>query len=725
MSARVASVVILTLGVSGCRSVSSPAASVAAPVAVSSLPPLPPTPRVPTSETLHGVVVADDYRWLEDGKDSKVEAWSAGENARARAVLDGLPGVEGLRERIGGLMTKRPPSLGGATWRPGPRFFALRRDPAVKQQPDLVVLDSLAEGAPQRVLIDLVGLDPTGGTAIDWYVPSPDGSTVAVSLSQGGSEEGTLHVWNVATGQQTSDVIPRVQFGTGGGSLAWSADGKGFFYTRYPREGERPPQDHAFYQRVFFHALGTSESKDTLAVGDDFPRIAETSLSRSEDGRWHLARVANGDGGDFSLYLRNPSGRWTKVAAFEDGVIDAQFGRDGGLWLLSKKGAPRHRLLRLPLSTPELAKAKVVLGELAGVLDEFTVTKGRVYVAELLGGPTRLRAFGLDGRELTVPIPAPPVSTVFGLQRVEGDDLLFFSTSFVTPNRGFVYRAATNTVEPTSLGTTALADFSDAEVKEEVATSRDGTKIPMFIIERKGTVRDGKNPTVLRGYGGYGISTQPFYSDLAHVLLERGVVQVRAALRGGGEFGEAWHEVGRLTRKQNVFDDFLACAQRLIELGYTTPARLAIEGGSNGGLLMGAALTQRPDLFRAVVSHVGIYDMLHVEDDPNGQFNVTEFGTVKDAEQFHALYAYSPYHRVKDGTAYPSVLFLTGANDPRVNPLQSRKMTARLQAASAGGPVLLRTSLNTGHGMGSPVKAVISELVDTHAFLLDALGVKP
>jgi prolyl oligopeptidase len=317
------------------------------------------------------------------------------------------------------------------------------------------------------------------------------------------------------------------------------------------------------------------------------------------------------------------------------------------------------------------------------------------------------------------------VSTNAGLERLEGDDLFFVSVSFVTPPRGLVLRAGSGALEVTSVNTIPpLADFSDAEVRVESAVSKDGARIPMYILQRKGTRLDGTNPVLLTGYGGYGVNTQPFYRDTGHVLLEQGVVQVRTALRGGGEFGDAWHLAGNLVNKQNVFDDFIACAERLVALGYTTPARLAIEGGSNGGLLMGAALTQRPELFRAVVSHVGLYDMIRVENEPNGAFNVTEFGTVKDPAQFRALLGYSPYHHVRDGVAYPAILFLTGANDPRVDPAHSRKMTARLQAANpAGRPVLLRTSGNTGHGMGSPVKERIAQAVDVDLFLLQALGV--
>jgi prolyl oligopeptidase len=277
----------------------------------------------------------------------------------------------------------------------------------------------------------------------------------------------------------------------------------------------------------------------------------------------------------------------------------------------------------------------------------------------------------------------------------------------------------------TGLVMTSASRFDDAEVIRAYATSKDGTRVPLNIVRRKGTKLDGTNPTLLYGYGGYSISEKPrFLAARARVWLDQGGVYVLTNLRGGGEYGVEWHKAGNLTRKQNVFDDFLACAQYLIDQKYTTPQHLAILGGSNGGLLMGAALTQRPEMFRAVASFVGIYDMLRVELDPNGQFNVTEFGTVKDADQFKALYAYSPYHHVKDGTPYPAILFLTGGNDHRVNPMESRKMTARLQAAnSSGHPILLRTSSNAGHGIGTSLDEQLEQNADVFGFLFDQLGV--
>jgi prolyl oligopeptidase len=302
---------------------------------------------------------------------------------------------------------------------------------------------------------------------------------------------------------------------------------------------------------------------------------------------------------------------------------------------------------------------------------------------------------------------------------------LFATQSFVEPPAWYRYNPASGQISKTALFQTSPASFGDVEVLRQAAISKDGTHIPMSILRRKGTKLDGNNPTLLTGYGGYGINQSPNFSVRRRLWLDHGGVWVIANLRGGAENGENWHEQGRLAKKQNVFDDFIACAEYLMKAKYTNPDKLAVEGRSNGGLLMGAALTQRPDLFRAVVSHVGIYDMLRFELFPNGVFNVTEFGTVKERDQFQALYAYSPYHRVKDGTNYPAVLFLAGDNDGRVDPMNSRKMTARLQAATRSDrPIFLRTNSNAGHGIGAALDDRISQDVDVFTFLFDQLGVK-
>jgi prolyl oligopeptidase len=350
------------------------------------------------------------------------------------------------------------------------------------------------------------------------------------------------------------------------------------------------------------------------------------------------------------------------------------------------------------------------------------VTKDRLFLTYQTGGPSEVRAFTLDGKPAKAPEQLP-VSTVNGLTTV-GDALLFNNVSFVKPAAWYRFDPATGKTERTGLATNPIVNFDDCEVVREFATSKDGTKVPVNIIKPRGAKLDGSNALVLNGYGGYGVNITPGFSAVRRVMLEQGVIFAVANIRGGGEYGEEWHLGGNLLNKQHVFDDFAAAAGHLIERKYTSSERLGIIGGSNGGLLMGATFTQNPSLMKAVVSSVGIYDMLRVELSPNGAFNVPEFGTVTDAAQFAAMYAYSPYHRVKDGTKYPSILFLTGANDPRVDPMHSRTMTARLQAASPEGKVLLRTSADSGHGLDTSLSEQIAQQTDIYAFLFSELGVR-
>lgn len=686
------------------------------------LPPLPATPKVPVTDTYFGTQVVDPYRWLERWSDPKVQAWSNAENAHARAFLAQLPGIDLLRERITDLMTRRPSTLGGFIWRHG-TFFAIRNDPAHKQQPSLVVRDSITGEGHEKVLIDLMALDPSGHTSMDWFVPSPDARYVAVSLAKGGSEDGTVHVYDVATGRETGDVIPRVNEGTGSGSLAWNADASGFWYTRYPRDGERPKEELDFWQQAYFHKLGTPEKADTYAFGKDLPRIAEIALQSSENGKGQLAMVQKGDGGEFKLFVRTGK-TWKQVADYADRIVEARFGRDHAIWLLSLKDAPMGKLLRLPLNALDLKHAQVVIPEQKGKLEQYSPADTRLYVSFMEGGPSTLSVYDLKGKRLST-LPTPPVSSVDAVQRLKGDQAFVGLVSYTQPFTGYVYTPSTKKLTETVVKQVSLTDYSDVEVKRVTVPSKDGTPIPLNILMKKGTALDGHNPVLLTGYGGFDLAITPGFSDLRHVWLEQGGVWAQANLRGGNEFGEAWHTAGMLTKKQNVFDDFLACANYLVDQHYTSPQRFAIQGGSNGGLLMGAAFTQQPKLFRAVVSSVGIYDILRNELTPNGQFNAAEYGSVKDPAIFQAMLAYSPYQHVEPGVAYPAILFMTGANDPRVDPMHSRKMTAKLQADTGSGlPVLLRTTGNAGHGFGTALKEMIDEQVDAYGFLFDQLGVK-
>ncbi len=679
----------------------------------------PEAPKKPVTDTYHGIQVVDDYRWLENDSDPAVKGWSQDQLKVTRAYLDGLPQRAKLKGRFADLYGTLPVRY--SQFRQAGSLFAMKRQPA-KKQPMLVMMNSATDVASERVLLDPDTLNAKGTTAIDFYDPSLDGRYVAVAISENGSEDGPAWVIDTRTGKRLPDVVPRVQYPTGGGSIAWDAKATGFYYTRYPQGGERSNDDANFYQQVWFHKLGTPASADTYVIGKEFPRIAEIQLSTTRDGRYLLASVANGDGGEFAFYLRGPEGRWTKVSDFADMLRAATLGFDGRLYALSVKEAPRGKVIAMPLAKPELASAKVVIPEGTDTLEDARPTATRLYAIYMAGGPTEIRMFDLAGKALGA-LPAEPVSSSFIGERLGGDEILVGSASYLTAPATYRYSPSLGKLVPTALTGKQRFDFADAEVAREMAVSKDGTRVPVNILMRKGTKRDGSNPVLLIGYGGYGVSMQPTFSLTNRVWLDAGGIIAIANLRGGGEFGQEWHLAGNLAKKQNVFDDMIGAAQHLVDRGYTTPARLAALGGSNGGLLMGAILTQRPDLFRAIVSEVGIYDMLRVESTPNGAFNVTEFGSVKDRAQFDALYAYSPLHHVKDGTAYPAILMTSGENDGRVDPYNSRKMAARLQAAnSSGRPVLLRVSAETGHGIGTGVSTRVEEDADVHAFLMDQLG---
>jgi len=688
------------------------------------------TPTKPVTDTYHGVTVSDSYRWLENADDPAVKAWSAAQNARARAYLDALPERAGIKDELTRLISATSPYYYGLK-RGGGLIFAMYSQPP-RQQPMLAVMGLAADPDKARVLLDPNRLNAKGTTAIDWFVPSPDGKLVAVSLSEGGSEDGTLHVYAVADGREVEGPIPDVQHATAGGSLAWRADSKGFWYTRYPTTG--PAEDRRFYQQVYVHMLGASADKDAYAFGKELtdPKIAEIQLDASFDPEHPVAIVGNGDSGRYAVLALSAAGEWTRVAAYEDGIIAAAYGPDHALYLVSRKDAPRSRILRLAPGDLDLAHAETLIPEGDGTIDHvseegvlpFAFAGGRLYVKQIVGGPSRVDVYDLAGKHVGV-LPLPGIAAVDEVVPVGGDSVVYSVATYLRPPYFARWDAKSGRSAETRLVQTSPVRFDDAEVVREFAVSKDGTKVPVNIIRRKGTRLDGSNPMLLYGYGGYGISKTPqFLGAERRVWLDGGGAYAIANIRGGGEYGEAWHRGGALTHKQNVFDDFFAAAQLLVRDRYVTARRLAIQGGSNGGLLMGAELTQHPDAFRAVVAHVGIYDMLRVELDPNGAFNTTEFGTVTDADQFRALHAYSPYHHVKDGTAYPPMLLMTGANDGRVNPMQSRKMTARLQAATAGGPIYLRTSADSGHGIGSALSVRIEQNADYLAFLFDQLGMK-
>ena len=700
------------------------------PVTSQPIPPPPVTHVDQVVDTYHGIKVQDPYRWLEKADDPNVKEWSRTQNERARHYLDALPYRQAMFDRLMKQASTTSSSYSNLEV-VGDQIFA-RYDQPPKEQQMVAVLGRDLDPAHARIIVDPNTLDPKGATAIDWFVPSPDGKRIAVSLSQNGSEDGSVHIFDVATSKQLPDIIPRVQFPTAGGSLAWHADSKGFWYTRYPGP-DRPASEQHFFQQVYSHKLGEDPTHDTYVLGKDFPKIAEVALEGRQESQYVLISVANGDGGQYAHYIIDQSGRVRQIDRFEDKVVAAAMGPDDAVYLVSREGAPRGKILKLTTNDLNLAHARVIVppsdvviesgGEFGGA--PVVATSQALYVRELIGGPSRVAMFDPSGKPLgTVPLPFPAaVNEVVSL----GDGSIAYSVAtYLRPPYFSRYSPTTHSATETQLAQTSPVSFADVEVIRDFATSKDGTRVPLNILRRKGTKLDGTNPVLLYAYGGYSEVEAPrFAGPTVRLWLDGGGIYAVANLRGGGEYGEEWHAAGALTHKQNVFDDFAACAQYLISQHYTSPQHLAILGGSNGGLLMGAQLTQHPTMFRAVASLVGIYDMMRVELDPNGAFNTTEFGSTSDPEQFKALLAYSPYHHVVKGTMYPAIFMATGENDGRVNPMHSRKMIARLQAATASDkPVLLTIESRAGHGIGSALSVRMAQYTDVYSFLFDQLGMK-
>ena len=504
---------------------------------------------------------------------------------------------------------------------------------------------------------------------------------------------------------------------------------------------KHPEADRHYNLQVYFHPFGANAKNadwhtDKLVLGksDGLERISEIFLDNRYRRQAVVAMVQRGDGGEFSHFVLRQDAKPLRLANYADRIASAVMGPDDAIYGVSHAGAPNGKIVKVtaPFSEDALAKAPVIVPEADASIRVDGVEQNapplafagdRMVVRLLAGGPTELRVYGLDGKPSGT-IATPGVADVTELVAMDDGSLLFDVSGYLKPRYFARWTPASNTVAETGLKQTSPADFSDAQVTRVFATSKDGTKIPINIISRKGTKLDGANPTVLYGYGGYGISMTPeFIGGAGRVWLDANGIFSVANIRGGAEFGERWHQGGALLNKQNVFDDFAAAGQYLIDQHYTSHDKLALFGESNGGLLMGAMITQHPQLAHAVVSRVGIYDMMRVELDPNGAFNTTEFGSVKDPAQFRALYAYSPYHHVRAGEHYPAMLFTAGDTDGRVNPMHSRKFVAALQAANASDlPVLLATSANSGHGMGDPLDARIDRYADIQSFLIDQLG---
>jgi prolyl oligopeptidase len=680
--------------------------------------------RVDTVNSYHGVEVQDPYRWLEDWSAPEVKAWSASQNEVARQFLDQLPHRADIAKRVEAVTSADTVSYYSAQ-RVGEKAWFMKYAPP-KQQPFLVQIDADGNLASEQLVFDPAVADESGSTSVEWYEVSPNGKLLAIALTTAGAEIADLHIIDLNTGKRVDEIVPRVNGPTAGGDMSWDADSSGFYYTRYPRDGEKSAEDQNFYQQLWHRNLGTPLSEDRYEFGELFDRIAEIRVETNAASGKVLLTMQYGDSGRFQLYLRDTSGAWHQLSGYDDQLVQATFVDDHALLVLSRKSAPKGKFLRMDISKLPATSLEPLIAESENAFASdfygdptFIVHAGRIYAKTLSGGPQELAVFDLKGQKLTA-----PSMNVSGVGQITPWDegVLVRHYSYLSPNNWLLFDGAQTSKHP--LSSTSSVDFKDYKVVREFATSRDGTRVPVNIILHKNARLDGSSPLLLTGYGGYGVSLAPGFNPVRMAWLEQGGIYAQANLRGGGEFGEDWHQQGMLTRKQNVFDDFHAVMRYLVEAQYTQVGKLAIEGGSNGGLLMGAMMAQHPADFHASISHVGIYDSVRSELSPNGAFNIPEFGTVENPDHFKALYAYSPYHNLKKA-AYPSILFMTGENDGRVDPMHSRKMTAELQFENtSSNPILLRTSGNTGHGSGTPLSETISQQVDRLVFLFESLGME-
>ena len=677
-------------------------------------------PNYPASRTdhgadfYHGVSVPDPYRWLEEAESPEVRTWVEQQNALTQRVLGAVPVREQLHRRLSTLLEL---GMVGTPWPVRGRYFYVKRS-GTQNQPILYVREGLH--GTDRVLLDPNALAEDGTTALDWWFPSRDGRLLAYGLSEGGSEQSVLRVRDVSTAADLPDQIER----TRACSVAWLPDGTGFYYTRYPAAGTTPSGEENYHRRVFLHRLGDDPARDAPVFGagrapEDWPHVA-----LSPHGRWLVVTVHQSwsRAEVFFKDLHDPDSPFVPLAEKVEALYTVT-ARDDALYILTNEQAPRYRLLRADPLRPARADWVELIPEGEDVLHGVAVV-GETLVADFMHqAASRLRLYDKEG-QASCEVELPTLGSVSGLGgEWDGTELLFGFQSFTVPASIYHLDLATRRVQLWQQVQTN-SNFTSYEVQQVRYPSRDGTVISMFLARRKDVAPQGQVPTLLYGYGGFNVSMTPVFAASRFLFLEQGGLLAIPNLRGGGEYGEAWHQAGMLGRKQNVFDDFLAAAEWLIDQAWTSPRQLVIQGGSNGGLLVGAALTQRPDLFRAVVCQVPLLDMLRYHRFLIARLWIPEYGSAENPEQFPWLYAYSPYHKIRDGVPYPAVLLATAESDTRVDALHARKMAARLQAAtSSDQPILLRLETRAGHGAGKPRSKVLEELTDVWSFVFGELGI--
>jgi prolyl oligopeptidase len=675
-----------------------------------------PYPRAPRVDQIDeyggGTRVADPYRWLEDVDGPQAQAWIAEENALTQAFLDEVPGRERIRTRLTELWNyerRSVPERVGAQ-------YAWFRNTGLQNQPVLYVTRDLAE--PGRVLLDPNALSADGTVALSGASFSEDGARLAYSISSSGSDWQEWRVRDVTTGQDLPDLVRWAKFS----AASWKRDGSGFWYARYDEpNADAQFKDATYYHKVYFHRIGTPQSTDVLVY--DRPDHKDWTFHPipSEDGHYLIISASRGTEPESRVFVVDLAGGGPVIELLPD--ADARWyyvANDGTrFYFLTSKDAPRGRVVSVDLRTHELVE---IVPQTTDVIQNAAFFGDRVITMRLRDAVTHVCVHRIDGTALgEVDVPGLGTADGFGGKRADRETFYSF-TSYTQP--AAIYRYDVESGTSTRVFAPQVRFDPDAFVSEQVFyTSRDGTRVPMILTRRRDAPRDGQTPTILYGYGGFDVSLTPAFSTAVLVWMELGGLFAAANLRGGGEYGEAWHQAGVREHKQNVFDDFFAAAEYLIAEKWTATPKLAIHGASNGGLLVGACLTQRPELFGAALPAVGVLDMLRYQRFTIGWAWASDYGTSDNPEDVRTLLAYSPYHNVRVGTRYPAVLVTTGDHDDRVFPAHSLKFAAALQYAQAGdAPILLRVDMKSGHGAGKPTAKIIDEVADRYTFLVATLG---
>src|SRR5712691_5485 len=671
----------------------------------------PATRRADTAETLHGVRVADSYRWLEEEKSPEVQAWMKAQDDFARDHLRRIPGRDAFAARLAQVLyvdsVTTPLHRGG-------RYFYLRRF-ATKEKGIYYV----REGNAERVLLDPNVWTKDGSDALGGQWPSWVGKRVAFKIKHNNSDEATMYVLDVDSGQRLPDAIEGAKYA----GASWTPSGDGFYYTWIPSDPKIAVADRPGWQTIRFHKLGDDPAKDPVVfekLGD--PKVFQSAFL-SKNGHWLIRSVAHG-WRSTDYYFRDqrkPGAPWATLIAGQDATYDVDEYGDR-FYVSTNEGAPNGRVFAVDPARPERAAwTEIVPERKDATLEDKTVVGGKLALKYLKDVVSHVEVHGLDG-QLVREVPMPERGAASNLVGDEEDDEAYYSFESFTFPREIWRTSVKNGGADLHFRLSVPVDPKPFTVEQVFFESKDGTRVPMFIVRRKDQKLDGQTPAILTGYGGFTFSNTPVFSAGMYPWLERGGIYAVANLRGGSEYGEDWHRAGMLGNKQHVFDDFIAAAEYLIKSGYTNSSRLAIRGGSNGGLLVGAAEVQRPDLFKVVLCHVPLLDMVRYHLFGSGKTWISEYGSADDAEQFKWLYAYSPYQHVSEGTRYPATLVLSADADDRVDPMHARKFAAELQEASAGGPVLLRIELHSGHGGADLIKATVEKVADEYAFTLEQMG---